>query len=176
MSGKWNNRSNNCQNCVKTQAVINQIPNTLSLIGRFCADFVFPCVLYFTSLVYFYLWCPLNVMQIWRNYKLDSMEWWGAETISRHPEEMHFTVICGGNAAALGQTSDADPFFSLSSLFTQGDTDVRGQSDQADALILTWGKSYSYSCGWTDAILRELTGGGRIWVSLSAAEERGSQV
>lgn len=99
------------------------------------------------------------------------MEWSGAETISWHPEEMHFTVICGGNPAALGQTSDADPFFSLSSLFTQGDTDVRGQSDQADALILTWGKSYSYSCRWTDAILRESTGGGRIWVSVSSRGE-----
>lgn len=61
--------------------------------------------------------------------------------------------------------------FSLSSLLTQGDTDVRGQSDQADVLILTWGKSYGDSRGWTDAMLRERTVGGRIWVSLSAAEE-----
>lgn len=63
--------------------------------------------------------------------------------------------------------------FSLSSLFTQGDADVRGQSDQADALVLTGGESYSYSCGWSGAILSEPTGGGRMSVSVSGEGREG---
>lgn len=54
---------------------------------------------------------------------------------------------------------------SLSSVFTQGDADMRGQPDQEDAPILTWGKSYSR--GEIYATLQEPTGGGRMWVGAS---------
>lgn len=39
---------------------------------------------------------------------------------------------------------------------------MRGQSDQADALILTRGGGGSYSGGRIDAGLSEMTGGGRV--------------
>lgn len=65
---------------------------------------------------------------------------------------------------------------SFSCLFTQGDADICGQSDQENAQMLTWGESYSYSCGWTDAILSEATGAYRIWVPLSDAHGKGEAV
>lgn len=66
------------------------------------------------------------------------MERSGAETISWLPKEMCFTFISQGCSTWPGFRRWSSLFFSLSPLFTQGDTDVRGQSDQADALILTW--------------------------------------
>lgn len=91
------------------------------------------------------------------------------------PSERTLHSLCSGESCSAWPGFKRFIFFlscpPLSSLFTQGDTDVRGQSRQADALIPTGGKSYS--CSWTGATARELSGGGGMGASLSAAAERG---
>lgn len=92
------------------------------------------------------------------------------------PSECTLHSLCGGESCSTWPGFRRFIFFfpypPLSSLFTQGDTDVPGQSRQADAQILTGGKSYSYS--WTGATAREPTGGVGWGASLSAAAaERG---
>lgn len=62
----------------------------------------------------------------------------GGETISWLLEGMCLTLML--QFLARLQTANLP---SLSSVFTQGDADARGQPDQEDAPILTWGKSYS---------------------------------
>lgn len=117
----------------------------------------------------FYLWYMLSVIpynaivvyQIWRNYKVDSTERSWAETISRHPEKN-----------ALGQASDDHPFFFIFSVHTRWywrawpigssrctDSDLR--EELQSLMRMDWCHT------------EELTSGGRIWVSLSAAKEGG---
>lgn len=105
--------------------------------------------------------------------KVDSMERLGAGTISWRPGEKFFTLILQRQSCRTWPDFRRWSPSPLSSLFTQGDVDSCGQLDQANAPIMTWGKSYSTSCGWADAMLREPTGGGRIWVSVSSRGQGG---
>lgn len=125
-------------------------------------------IFFLHALKILYFWCNLSIMpsnvilesQIWKNDKVDSMEGSRAETMSWCPKEMYFTLILWQQSCCTWpEFRRWSFFFFIFSVHTRWYWCAWpiGSSRCAD-FFFTWGKSYSYSCGWTDAKLRELTG------------------